>query len=276
MTKLLKTDLKRIVKDKLFVVVCIIGAVFSLVTPFLYKLLFSGIDMSEGEDIISMFVSINGMFFQSFSMSNNFGLIVPILLIIIIFKDFTFGTIRNKIVSGHSRTSIFFSMFISSAIIITGVICAHAALTGIISLALFSNTLEKITVERVVYFITSIGFEILICIFIASVLSFLTVFTKNVGLGIICCVAIFMGASIVISILQVALEVLKIDGQNQNIVDVLQFLLNTNVFYNNSFVIGLTDTYKIKDVIYILISILFPTSLLVLFGILKINKKDIK
>ena len=41
MIDLLKTDFKRVLKDKLFIVVCIIGGVFAVITPILYKLIFS-------------------------------------------------------------------------------------------------------------------------------------------------------------------------------------------------------------------------------------------
>ena len=41
MFKLLKTDFKRILCDKLFMVLCIIGGAFAVFTPVLYKVLFT-------------------------------------------------------------------------------------------------------------------------------------------------------------------------------------------------------------------------------------------
>ena len=40
MTNLIKVDLKRVLKDKLIIVILILGAVFALITPLLYRLLF--------------------------------------------------------------------------------------------------------------------------------------------------------------------------------------------------------------------------------------------
>ena len=47
MRNLLKADLKRAWKDKLFVVLCILAAVFAVSTPLLYKAIFSFMDMEE-------------------------------------------------------------------------------------------------------------------------------------------------------------------------------------------------------------------------------------
>ena len=49
MTKLLKCDLARVIKDKLFLVVCILGVVFALINPLIYKLLFSALGVEAGE-----------------------------------------------------------------------------------------------------------------------------------------------------------------------------------------------------------------------------------
>lgn len=276
MNKLLKTDLKRILKDKLFIVVCIIGVVLALLSPVLYKVLFTEMGEIEEDPLLSSFVSIKGLFFQSFSISNNFGLIVPILLVIIIFKDFSFGTVRNKIISGHSRVSIFLSMFLSSCIIVTIVIFAHAILTLLISLALFSNTVNEITAKEVGYFISSIGFELIVCIFVAALISFLSVFMKNVGLGIIGYVAIVMGITMLISGVMVAVELLTFDNGDESVIKFLQFILDSNIFYNSSYVIGMGETYSLKQVLYILLSSIIPTGLLVFLSIIIFNKKDIR
>ena len=52
MFNLLKMDLKRLFKDKLFLVLCILAGVFALITPLLYKGLFA---LMEGEDLLGMF-----------------------------------------------------------------------------------------------------------------------------------------------------------------------------------------------------------------------------
>ena len=142
MIDLLKTDLKRAVKDKMFIVLCIIGGAFAVITPILYKVIFVllGIDeeaMQEFEVLGMGFASAKSVFFSAFSLSNNFGLILPVLVAIILCKDFSHGTIRNKIICGKSRTSIYFSLLITCVILICSFILAHALLTLFISLIFF-------------------------------------------------------------------------------------------------------------------------------------------
>ena len=50
MLNLLKTDLKRVCKDKLFLILCIIAAAFAIFNPLVYKLLFAMVDMVEEVD----------------------------------------------------------------------------------------------------------------------------------------------------------------------------------------------------------------------------------
>ena len=136
MVNLLKTDLKRIFKDKLFLVVCLLGGAFELVTPLLYKLMFSGLEV-EGDPLFASFISAKGLFFRAFSPGSNYGLIVPVLLSIILCKDFSFGTVRNKLISGKSRTSVFLSMFLSCTIVMCAIVLLHALLTLGVSLLFF-------------------------------------------------------------------------------------------------------------------------------------------
>ena len=63
MRELLKTDLRRIIKDKLFLIVCIVGAGFALFTPFLYK----GLSLLVGieDELLGLFTNSKSIFFKS-------------------------------------------------------------------------------------------------------------------------------------------------------------------------------------------------------------------
>ena len=104
MANLLKVDFKRVLKDQLFMVICIVAGAFALITPLLYVALFGSLE-GEMEQMLSMMgitIDAKTMFFQTFSLSNNSGLAIPILLSVILTKDFSQGTVRNKIISGYS------------------------------------------------------------------------------------------------------------------------------------------------------------------------------
>ena len=110
MTGLLKSDFRRILKDKLLIVVGILAVVFAITLPLLYAVIFSTADVLATEMLGNMFTA-KTLFFSSFSMGNNLGLVVPVLLAIILCKDFSFGTVRNKIIAGKSRKAIYMSLF---------------------------------------------------------------------------------------------------------------------------------------------------------------------
>ena len=108
MRSLLKTDLRRIFKDKLFLVVCILGTVLAFFTPLLYKGLATVIGVQD--ELLGLLADSKSMFFSAFAPGTNFGFILPILLSLVLCKDFGYGTVRNKIICGKSRAKIFFSM----------------------------------------------------------------------------------------------------------------------------------------------------------------------
>lgn len=275
MTRLLKADFKRFFKDKLFLVSCIIALVFSFITPLLYKLIFSSLLQFEMEEL-GMILNLNTLFFQSFSLSNNAGMIVPILIVIIIFKDFSFGTIRNKIIAGHNRTNIFLSLFIVSSTIISIIMFSSAIVTGLLSMALFPDLVSKITSKEIGYFIASIGFELLIMIFVAALVSFLCVFMKNAGLAIIIYAALMLAGTAINGITTIAISFLQFETGKEELVKLIENISYLNIFANNSSVVGLTSSYNSTQVLLILLSSLLGISMFVGLGILVFNKKDIK
>ena len=139
MTNLIRSDFKKFFKDKLFLVVCILAVVFVVITPLLYIVLFGTMGEIDPmtESLLSGYITAKGQFFGAFSFGNNLGLIAPLLIGIILCKDFSFGTVRNKIICGHTRTSIFLSVFTVCATTLFGIVLAHALLTLAISLPFF-------------------------------------------------------------------------------------------------------------------------------------------
>ena len=275
MTRLLKADFKRFFKDKLFLVSCIIALVFSIINPLLYKLIFSNLLDFEMEEL-GMIFDLNTLYFQSFSLSNNLGLIVPILIIIIIFKDFSFGTIRNKIIAGHNRTNIFLSLFIVSSAIISIIMFSSATITGLLSMALFPDLVSNLTSKEIGYFIASIGFELLVMIFVAALVSFLSVFMKNAGLAIIIYAALMLAGTALNGVASIAINFLSFEQGKEEIVKLIENISYFNIFANNSSVIGLTASYNNTQVLLLLLSSLLGISIFVGLGILVIKKKDIK
>ena len=264
MRNLIKTDLKRIVKDKLFLISLIIAAAFSLFTPLLYKALFSAMEMS---DMVGMVVSTETLYLSSYSMGNNLGLIVPIFITIILGKDFGYGTMRNKLISGKSRESVYLSMFIAGSIVMCGVMLVHGVLTLLISMLLFG----AVKAEAIVTLLLSTLFAMLLCVMVGAIISFFIATMKNAGLAVVLYFAVNFFFTIVGSITAVVLQFMS---EAESAYGVLEFFNNINVFTSPILISG--AEYGLAEVLYSVIPPIFFGALFTFFGMMIFKKKNLK
>ena len=276
MGNLLKIDCKRILKDKLFLVACIIGVAFAVFMPVLYFALFKATGLGEETAaLLGMPINAKYIFSMSFSPGNNFALVVPVLITIALYKDFSFGTIRNKIIHGNSRTSVYLSMHVTNTIFLCGLLLAYALLSLGISLLFFEYQPSGFTMDDFVYLLQTILFECLIYAFIAALISFLCVFMKNAGTSVIMYIAINLVFTMIASILSVTASVLRMDAAKEKLVSVLDFFLKTNVFYAAT-TLGTGTSYTTEQILYAVLPSLVGIFVFVGLGILVFRKKDLK
>ena len=277
MTGLIRSDFKRFFKDKLFLVVCILGVVFAAITPLLYVVLFSGMGEIDPatEELLAGYVTAKGQFFSAFSFGNNLGLIAPLLIGIIFYKDFTFGTVRNKIISGHSRTSIFLSMAIVCSVTLFGILLLHALLTLGISLPFFEYQTTPFEMADFWYLLESLGFMLLIYIFIATFVTWLCVTMKNMGLVIVMYIAVVFGCTMIAGILKVVGVVMALEPDMEKTVKALDFFQRINVFYSSA-TIGLGTAYTAEDAWYYVLPPLVGTVGFLGHGIWHFGRSDLK
>lgn len=270
MRSLLKTDLRRIFKDKLFLVVCILGTLLASFTPLLYKglALFIGID----DELIVMFANGKSMFFSAFAPGSNFGFILPILLALVLCKDFGYGTVRNKIICGKSRVKIFLSMFFSGTIVMCGTILLHALLTLGIALCFFPYQAEVFTMDSFGYMMLSLLFSLLIYVFISAFVCFLSVSMKSAELAVIIYVAANLFFNIVGGIISAATMIGSLFPNFPT--KLFEILQRINLF--NASYIGQGTTYTHTDVLCLLIATFTGIGLSLFLGITVFRKKDIK
>lgn len=282
MLNLLKVDFRRVLKDKLFLAICIIAVVFAIITPLLYVLIFAGLsgDFSDTEamlELMGVSVTAKSQFFMSFSLGNNLGLILPVLLAIVMWKDFSQGTVRNKIISGNSRTSIFSSMTVTSFSVLFGIMVLSALITLLFSLIFFPYQNGDVTASDIGYFFLSLLLELLLYIFVASLISFLCATMKNLGLVIVSYIAIVMVMSIVTSVLSV-IGVLLATGVVENgesAARVIEFIQKLNVF-NYGTLIGAGDSYEVDELLCFILSPTLLSAALLVLGALGFKRKDLK
>lgn len=279
MLDLLKVDFKRVLKDKLVLVVCIIAGVFAIITPFLYLVIFAGVGMEDMEDMALLGLGVNGkaQFFDFFSLGNNLGLIAPVLLAIAICKDFSQGTVRNKIISGKSRTSVFFSMLTVCFTVMFAIMLLGALLTLGISLIFFPFQNTDFVASDVGYFLLSILFEAILYAFVAAFLCFLCASMKNVGLVIVGYIAFVMAMTFVTSLLQIGEMMIdaKVFDTPEAVRKVIGFLQDVNVF-NFASVIGKGVTYSTGEILCCILSPLIGAVGFTAWGVAAFNRRDLK
>ena len=224
MRNLYGTDLKRILKDKLFLVTCILGGVFAVINPLLNKVLFSALDMG---DLVSDLLNAKSMMFTAFLPGDNLGLIMPILIAIIVCKDFSQGTVRNKIISGKSRTAIFVSHLLSAATVMCTLILLYALLTLCVSLFLFPYQTTPFTAADFGYLMISLVFEILVYVAVSALVTFIATLSKNMGVCILLYLAVSFGFSLVGAVFQTAGMLMDPNGQWYGLIE---FLNAINLF----------------------------------------------
>lgn len=112
MSCLLKAFFYKISKDITFRITLIIGGGVAILSVLLFFLLDQLIDL-EGVKLLTG----HGMLVTAFSPAQNYGIAIPINVVSFIVLEFTQGTIRNKIIAGHSKFKIYASLYISGLIL---------------------------------------------------------------------------------------------------------------------------------------------------------------
>lgn len=271
MRNLLKTDIQRVFKDKLFMVLCIIAGAFALVGPLLYKVLLNAVEAEEMLGMLGMSVNGKSMFFNAFMPGDNFGLVAPILLAVILCKDFSNGTIRNKVICGKSRMSIFLSIFLTALLFTCGIMLAHALLTLAIALLFFEYQEAAFTWNDFGYLLLSVGFEMLVFAFISALVVFLCVSMRKSGLVIILYIAVSFFFAIVGGITMIAESFSTPDTSSAKILEILNKI---NVF--SSTLIGSGTSYSVSDVLYAALPPICGTAILVWLSLRIFKKIDLK
>ena len=126
MGKLFKAFFFKLSKDLTFRITLIIGLALAVVLSLIYF----GIDvLASGEDGIQHNMCTGqSMFFNSISPAQNFGIAIPVNLITFTVLEFTQGTIRNKIITGNSKTKIYFTLFFTGLIFTLSLLFAYVGL----------------------------------------------------------------------------------------------------------------------------------------------------
>ena len=275
MFNLIKVDTQRVLRDKLFLVMGILAVVFAVAMPLLYWGISLLMEEAFAEMMLGDLFSAKSHFFSAFVLSDNLGLILPVLLAIILCKDFSQGTVRNKIISGHSRASIFLSMYTVCTLVLFGMMLLHALMTLGISLIFFDYQSAPFTSADFTYLLQSLLLELLCYLFVGAIVSYLCAVMKNAGMAVVLYVAVMFGCTLISGILQAGVMALSMDPAKESVVKLLETLQNLNIF-SYSANIGQGTAYTNQELLYYLLTPVVGTTAVLTLGILKFNRKDLK
>lgn len=194
MNSLLKADFYAMKKSKLTYVLLGICIGLPILTVVLYILV-----NKLSEDTLESLISGKSIMFSTFSLTNNFGLILPIFVGIFTTADIRHGTIRNKVIIGQSRTKIYFShLIVATTLCVTMILISFivSALGGIAAFG-YGQTFDKAEAWA---FAKSFIAGITTFMFVSSLSTFLALSSKSTPLTIILTIVVCIGLGLLSSL----------------------------------------------------------------------------
>ena len=203
MGRLIKSFFFKLTRDLTFRIVLIIGAGLAFLMTGLYLLIDLGLG-TFGENI--KFLSGPNMLLTSLSPVDNFGLAIPICLITFICLEFSQGTIRNKIIAGHSKFKIYSALMISGLILTFSLLLVYVGLCTLLGTIFGGFDLEQPIVLLTltilgaysdgVYIAQMLVTAIVVYISIVSYTIFFAALFRNIGP----CIPVFIIALLMLSV----------------------------------------------------------------------------
>jgi ABC-type transport system involved in multi-copper enzyme maturation permease subunit len=207
MSKLIKYDLRKIVKSKLFLASAILVPLLTLFVTWIVTSIFSDLlsyDAGAPTGLVGFIMSLP-------LSGSNYGItLLIILMIVLLAKDFSSGTIRNKIVAGYKRTEIFFASYIATVIATIAIIAVSYALSMFpIGFGMGPSFFTDVDIWDV---ISKVLTTFLIALF-SITLSFILVYVlKSVGAPLGIMIGISIGFAAIATILNIIVQMSQMNG----------------------------------------------------------------
>ena len=131
MGNLFRAFLFKVKKEISVRITLFIGLGFAILIPLILFLIDVGISFLDGSggSIEHMMCNGQSLLISSFSPTQNFGIAIPITLITFTVAEFTNGTIRNKVISGYSKTKVYVGLYLTGLVYTLCLISAYVLLS---------------------------------------------------------------------------------------------------------------------------------------------------
>ncbi len=138
MLKLLKFEFRRIIKSVFFWIVAGFSFIWPIITALFYRAVLS-LDLSDGIKFSDLILGDDEIKFLTWMLSIAFMTELPKFIALFtclhLGRDYTDGIVRNKIIAGHSRASIYGSYMITQ-MAASAFLCSVYFLSGLLGLAI--------------------------------------------------------------------------------------------------------------------------------------------
>ena len=272
MGKIIKSALYKLFKDWTFRITLIVGTALALFMALIYL----GIDCISGKECIGDMCNGYMFYTSSLSPTQNFGLTVPINLIVFTIGEFTCGTIRNKIVAGNKKTLIYISLVITGIIFTIALMAIYFGLTvafgSIIGgfKGLNPNIEVKLLYQYPIIGLTTYLFIVAFTIFVATSI-------RNLGgaMPIVIITIVFLYFLAFVPSIQAILSSLGDEIVEPKLV---QAYLNPLYGFGNLGItgVGVGSALNVKQFIGAIVTPIYWAAIFVVLGIVVFNKKDVK
>lgn len=283
MRNLFKAFLFKLRKDLTFRITLFIGLGIAV----LMTLIYLGIDLGlkalaqEAEENYKFsFCTGHNLFISSLSPAQNFGIAIPVNLISFTVLEFTHGTIRNKIITGNSKSKIYFSLILAGLVFTFALIVSYSllclALGSIIGGFDINGSLLLGGTLNAEYFVKLIVLTIMAYILITVTTIFFATLLRNIGPCIPIVILLILGCYLVstifgaVSVLGDSVDFIKNMTQVLKYVNPLHSIAASSTNEEGLLVIA-NDAFIAEIVNNVIYSAIF-----LFFGLLIFKKRDVK
>lgn len=181
MLNTIKASLYKLVKDLFFRITLIIGASLAVLMTLAYCLIMG----NEGMDGYTMMLTAS-------SPTNNFGIAVPINLVVFIIGEYNYGTIRNKIIAGNKRINIYLSLLIVGFIFSLSLMIAYIGISTGLATLLTGHFIAEGSMVTPAEVWSTVGYTLVIYLTLTSLSVFAATALRNMGGSITVTVILIM------------------------------------------------------------------------------------
>ncbi len=179
MSKLLNASFWRLKKNKIFwgvIIITLVIASFMLITRYLDEVRYNEYNI-QSNTIDSLFIKF----------INIIGFLIAIFTSLFVGTEYSDGTIRNKIIVGHSRKNIYLSNLIVSIVVGITLELIYLFMISIIGIPLFGNIQMQIN-----EFLIVILDMIMITVVFSSIFNFISLLCSNITMSTVGCLLLIL------------------------------------------------------------------------------------